>query len=308
MPTAPAFQFYARDFIVGTLGMTTAEVGLYIRALAVAWDSGPLPLDEATLARTLMVPVPEFRKLWRVVSTKFEATDNGFVNLRLEQERSHQAAYREQQSHKGQASAKARWGNRSGNQKVTTVTPRLQPEGSPNGNSASAICDLHTASVDQEPDQKPRRSERAVSVLDVGPDDLMELWNAYAIGLPKCRELSPKRKVQAAARLRERPALADWREIVGRIAASDFCRGVKPGAGTWVATFDWLLKPDTALMVLEGKYDNRQGAMIPMTKGARTMAAGARLQAALDAGAELDPFGTKAHARKLAELAEKASA
>lgn len=144
----PAFQFYARDFIVGTLGMTPAEVGLYIRALAVSWDAGPLPADEAVLARTLMVPLPEFRKLWRVVGAKFEATEYGFVNRRLEHERSQQAAFREQQKAKGQASAQARWGNRTGNQKVTTVTSRLQPEGQPNGNSA--YCDLHTASSKEQ--------------------------------------------------------------------------------------------------------------------------------------------------------------
>lgn len=42
---------------------------------------------------------------------------------------------------------------------------------------------------------------------------------------------------------------------MGRISTSDFCRG-KNERG-WVATFDWLLQPDTAIKVLEGKYDNR---------------------------------------------------
>ena len=31
----------------------------------------------------------------------------------------------------------------------------------------------------------------------------------------------------------------------------------------WVATFDWLLKPDTATRVLEGQYDNRASAPKP---------------------------------------------
>ena len=50
----------------------------------------------------------------------------------------------------------------------------------------------------------------------------------------------------------------EWTAVIQRIQASDFCSGA--GNTGWVATFDWLLKPDTATKVLEGKYDNRAGA------------------------------------------------
>jgi len=52
------------------------------------------------------------------------------------------------------------------------------------------------------------------------------------------------------------------------------------------------------------RFEQWQGTTTPQnTKGARTVAAGNRLQTALDDGAEIDPFGTKAHARQLAEKA-----
>ena len=47
-----------------------------------------------------------------------------------------------------------------------------------------------------------------------------------------------------------------WVGIVQRIAESTFCNG-KNDRG-WIATFDWLLQPDTHLKVDEGKYDNRK--------------------------------------------------
>lgn len=90
--------------------------------------------------------------------------------------------------------------------------------------------------------------------------DLSELWNhVTAPPIPRCRDMTLKRKQKATARLHERP-FAEWQEIFARIQASDFCRG-QTERGTWVATFDWIIaNPDNAVKVLEGKYDNRSGA------------------------------------------------
>jgi hypothetical protein len=41
---------------------------------------------------------------------------------------------------------------------------------------------------------------------------------------------------------------------VKRIASSAFCTGTNDRG--WRATPDWLLRPDTAAKVLEGKYDD----------------------------------------------------
>ncbi len=49
----------------------------------------------------------------------------------------------------------------------------------------------------------------------------------------------------------------EWVEIIERIAKSKFCCGENERG--WRATFDWLLQPETALKVLEGKYDTRAG-------------------------------------------------
>jgi hypothetical protein len=90
------------------------------------------------------------------------------------------------------------------------------------------------------------------------PRDLMELWNSVAHqSLPRCAELTEKRTTAAKGRLAER-SLPVWKQVIERINQSAFCRGKNDRA--WVATFDWLLQPDVAVKVLEGKYDNRESA------------------------------------------------
>lgn len=96
------------------------------------------------------------------------------------------------------------------------------------------------------------------------PDDLADAWNELkAESLPRCVELTDKRKRHAQVRLRER-SLDEWREVIRRISVSDFCLGVNDRG--WVASFDFLLQADTAAKVLEGKYDNRPRGNIPRNR------------------------------------------
>ncbi|MCX6553154.1 MAG: hypothetical protein NTY02_19495 [Acidobacteria bacterium] len=84
---------------------------------------------------------------------------------------------------------------------------------------------------------------------------LVELWNAGTTPpIARCLQVSETRRRKAQARLQER-VLDEWSQVIGRIEASPFCRGENDRG--WVATFDWLLQPDVAVKVLEGKYDAR---------------------------------------------------
>lgn len=93
------------------------------------------------------------------------------------------------------------------------------------------------------------------------PSALLELWNNEKhTTLPKAEALTKKREASARLRLSER-SLEDWRAIVQRINASPFCLGQNDRG--WRADFDFLLRPDTAVKVLEGKYDPKEGANAP---------------------------------------------
>jgi hypothetical protein len=93
------------------------------------------------------------------------------------------------------------------------------------------------------------------------PHPLQATWNKHrSPSLPEWRETSKTRRAQADARLKERPleGPAGWVAVVQRLARSPFANGVNDRA--WRASPDWLLRPDTAAKVLEGKYDSAPAA------------------------------------------------
>lgn len=99
---SPAFQFYAADFLVGVMGLSDEEIGIYIKMLAVQWERGSLPNDRKMIKKLInsrKVP-SEF------VLSKFEiCSDNLLRNARLEKEREKQASFRESRA----KNAKKRW-------------------------------------------------------------------------------------------------------------------------------------------------------------------------------------------------------
>ena len=111
----PAFQLYADDLIAGTVDLSQAELGAYMRLLCAQWSKGYLPDDMTKLERIAGGPVTE-----DVLSKLPLCSDGQRRNHRMEIERGKQAAYRQEQSEKGRAGAAARWhrhgrGNGTGN-------------------------------------------------------------------------------------------------------------------------------------------------------------------------------------------------
>jgi len=107
---APAFQFYASDFLsdINVTTMTMAQRGMYITLLAFEWIEGSLPTDILKL-RILCGNHPDFDSDWQVVSSCFTNSDGKLYNNRLESERSNMVAYRERMSANGRKGAESRW-------------------------------------------------------------------------------------------------------------------------------------------------------------------------------------------------------
>lgn len=105
MSKAPAFQFYAADFLLGTMGMDDAEIGIYIKMLAVQWDRGSLP----NCAKTIKKLISSRKLPSDLVLTKFSICDDGLLrNLRLEKERNKQESFRNNRVVAGSAGGKMR--------------------------------------------------------------------------------------------------------------------------------------------------------------------------------------------------------
>lgn len=73
--------------------------------------------------------------------------------------------------------------------------------------------------------------------------------------IPQIRAIGGQRKSSTAARIREHGKAA-FAEVAKKAAMSDFLNGRNDRC--WVADFDWMIKPNNFIKVLEGNYDNRQ--------------------------------------------------
>jgi uncharacterized protein YdaU (DUF1376 family) len=104
---APAFQFYADDFLAGTSDMSAEEVGGYIRLLCHQWTKGGIPNDPERVARIAGLmgsPCVGY------VMAKFRLSDGHTLkNERLEKVREEQNAFKSRQSAAGTNGAAKRW-------------------------------------------------------------------------------------------------------------------------------------------------------------------------------------------------------
>ena len=85
--------------------------------------------------------------------------------------------------------------------------------------------------------------------------DLQTIWNhtASLARMTKCLKLTRQRKRLAELRIAEEPDPQYWREVASRIGQSRFCCGENDRG--WKANFDFLIRPNTHVSAMEGKYD-----------------------------------------------------
>lgn len=74
-------------------------------------------------------------------------------------------------------------------------------------------------------------------------------------GIPKIHLMTPKRKSMVTARLKEYGE-ESVRLMIDKAAVSSFLNG-KSERG-WMASFDWIMRPNNFAKVLEGNYDDRK--------------------------------------------------
>jgi uncharacterized protein YdaU (DUF1376 family) len=87
MSKTPFMPLYFGDFLAATAFWSGEEQGLYLLLLGYQWSNGPLPTNPIKLAKAVRYDEQRFIDLWNVISAKFEHTDEGLVNSRLEAHR-----------------------------------------------------------------------------------------------------------------------------------------------------------------------------------------------------------------------------
>lgn len=161
---SPAFQFYADDFLAGTLDLSQEEVGAYVRLLCHQWNRGSIPVETEKQQRLAGGSVSVD------VLAKFRLVDGcGLVNDRLEKERAKQAEFRQKQREKGLLSAEARKKQPRFNRGSTAVGDSVQPSGQPDtqpeGNSPVSSL--------QSPSNTPKAPKGAE------PAGFFDFWQLY---------------------------------------------------------------------------------------------------------------------------------
>jgi len=107
---APAFQFYAGDFLsdINVQLMTMSQRGIYITLLANEWIEGELPNNLLKLKMLCGNPI-NFKTEWDAIKHCFVVENGKLINNRLEKERGKMVSYRERMSDAGKKGAKTRW-------------------------------------------------------------------------------------------------------------------------------------------------------------------------------------------------------
>lgn len=129
-----------------------------------------------------------------------------------------------------------------------------------------AIGTLREHLIDVTSTQRPRnarvrterqrdRDNRETEISAVALPKLAVIWNLHRGTLAEVRGCSGTRRGKVEARWKETPDESYWVKIVQRIAKSPFCTGDNDRG--WLASFDFLIQPETRHKVDEGKYDPR---------------------------------------------------
>lgn len=166
MAKAPAFQFYAADFLTDTADWSNIEVGIYMRLLCHQWINGSIPKAQDRACRVAHNDPIEFGIAWKVVGAKFiDAAEEGkLINQKLESVRKTRQEYVDKQVEFGKQGAKERWKdkvpNKVAHRKPTGVEMPLQSSSS--SSTVKQDQELNPPTPLKSPNAPPFDSEDAI--------------------------------------------------------------------------------------------------------------------------------------------------
>jgi len=228
MAKAPAFQFYAGDFLNDTTTWSEVEVAVHIRLMAWSWLNGGVPTEFEPMCRIS----ESAKKVWKTVGKKWVEHEGMYFNPKLEECRAKQQAFAERQREKSKLGVEAR--------KVSGL-PMDKPTGQPTGHPAQGDpFRSRSRSVDSE-------KERATPKPTEGFD---EFWAVYPSGKAKADAVKAWGKLRADERALCIPA------IVAQIKSNHF-RGhdgkdYVPYASSWLNARRWEDEIKTPVLNING--------------------------------------------------------
>ena len=93
------------------------------------------------------------------------------------------------------------------------------------------------------------------TVISILTRYLLMLTEKQNIHIPKIKNVTPKRQEAITKLIRAGFTIEDLKNIFEKAEQSSFLRG--ENKNNWNATFDWLIKEENAVKVIEGNYTDK---------------------------------------------------
>jgi uncharacterized protein YdaU (DUF1376 family) len=108
MAKPPAFQFYAKDWVMSTRTIPAEARGVHIDLLCFAWEEEGLPADLDGLHTYVGLTKRKFKAIWDAhLARRWTSDSNGrLVHRKLEDEREKQRKWREKSAKGGRKARK----------------------------------------------------------------------------------------------------------------------------------------------------------------------------------------------------------
>jgi uncharacterized protein YdaU (DUF1376 family)/predicted RNA-binding Zn-ribbon protein involved in translation (DUF1610 family) len=243
MGKAPAFQFYAGDFLsdLKVASMNMEERGIYITLLAYSWLENGLPDNPEKLARLCGNP-DGWESSWLTVSECFFLADDGkLYNSKMEEIRTELDSYKDKMRKAGRLGAEVRWNN-------SKAKAKLKQSYSSSTSTSTSTSTLTKKKRDSTP-----------------YEEIVEMFNTICGDhLPKVTKITESRKRYIKKLLADEESVY-IEKFFKTVARSDFLCGTGENSN-WKANFDWIIKESNFIKIMEGVYANKEIVIKKETK------------------------------------------
>jgi uncharacterized protein YdaU (DUF1376 family) len=231
MSKDPAILFYTSDFLSGTAFFSDEQRGQYIRLLCEQHQNGHIP-ERHMINICQSNDSPVFKK--------FKKDPDGlYFQERMDKEIQKRSSYSE-----------SRRNNRFGKKDIKDMSSHMSNHMSnhmDNGN------ENENENISKE--EKVKEEKKPVSVkLDY--QFIVDNYHHLCPKMNKVAVITDQRKGFMNSRVTEF-GLDTTISILRKAGESDFLNGINDKA--WMADFEWLLRPQNFIKVMEGKFVNKNG-------------------------------------------------
>lgn len=123
------------------------------------------------------------------------------------------------------------------------------------GNNVTTALPNSYTEIERDKEKEKELDKEKESELELAYKTVAELYNNICTSLPKVRTVTPKRKDAITKLIRAGFTIEDLKNIFEKAEQSSFLKG--ENKNNWNASFDWLIKEENAVKVIEGNYINK---------------------------------------------------